>query len=373
MAKSTKTILIVLCCLVTACCVAVGVGTVVKDKEPSTTLPTVSQTGGSQNESDEPTKSPTSDLQEDLSKLILGKWRDSANMSGFEFFSDGTVEITYVNLTVPIINIPVNGTTKGTYTLNGDKLTTKFSIYSATIEDTYKVSVKGSELSMTNLEELETATYMRAKESETTKPQNQTTVPSSKNNSDILYDDELIGSWVDTEKNKYKFDYDGSVTLTLGGKNYDGIYLTDDGKITIQYASNGKKVTEKYSYTVSKNSLSLEKNGSENLFIREGTGSAAVSDDELLGIWRDGANMSGFEFKPDGICEITYVNFTIPVVNIPINGTFTGSYSVKGNQITISASIYGSSTRDVYEFSVSGNVLTLENVENGDVRTLMKQ
>lgn len=370
MAKSTKIIAIILCSLVAACCVTVGVGTVLNDKDTEN-LPTVSQT-----QSTAPTVSstaePTTEKKDELSELILGKWRDSADMSGFEFFPDGIVEITYVNLTVPVINLPVNGTTKGSYSLEGDKLTTKFSIYSATIEDTYKVSVKGNELSMTNLEDSETATYLRAKETETTEPVKQTTEPTSKK-TDVLYDDEIIGSWVSFAGDEYEFDYDGEAEIEIGGKEYEGIYVADGSKITLQYKKNGNKVTEKYNYTVNKNSLTLKGDGAEILLTRKGTGTTVVSDDDLYGVWRDSANMSGFEFGPDGICKITYVNFTVPVVNIPINGTFTGSYSVSGNKITISATIYGSSIRDVYEFSVSGNTLTMKNLDTSNVQTLTKQ
>jgi hypothetical protein len=44
--------------------------------------------------------------------------------------------------------------------------------------------------------------------------------------------------------------------------------------------------------------------------------------------------MSGYEFKEGGVVVITYVNLTVPVVNIPINGSFTGSYSISGNKVT---------------------------------------
>ena len=374
MAKSTKIIAIVLSCLVAACCVTIGISTVMHDDKPTTTLPTVSQT-----QQTSPTVSTTTQTttakKEDFSRSILGLWRDSADMSGYEFFSDGTVEITYVNLTVPVINLPVNGTTKGIYTLEGDKLTTKFSIYSATIEDSFRVSVKGNELSMTNLKEGETATYRRVTQSETTTTTtkvHETTFPTTVKN-DVLYDDELIGAWVDNEGDRYAFSYDGSVEIRDDDESFSGIYLTDNGKLTIQYVDSGKKKTEKYTYTVSKNSLSLIEGKDETLFIREGTGTVNDEEDDLLGVWRDGANMSGFEFESDGICKITYVNFTVPVVNIPINGTFTGTYSISGNQITISASIYGTSIRDVYEFSVSGNALTMKNIDTGDEINLMKQ
>ncbi len=368
MAKSTKIIAIILSVLVAAVCVAAGVSTVKEKSDPD--LPTV---GGSTTKPTVSITETTTKAPKELSELILGKWTDSANMSGFEFFSDGTVEITYVNLTVPVINIPVNGKTKGTYTLEGDKLTTRCTIYSATIEYNYTVSVNGNNLSLTDLEDLETTTYMRKTETaETTTKVKETTLPPTKNNAG--YDDEIIGSWENSKGEKYEFDYDGEVEITAGGKEYDGIYIAEGGKITLQYKKNGSKVTEKYTYTVRKNSLTLKGEDGEIQLVREGTNNVATgSEDDLLGTWRDSADMSGFQFKPGGLCEITYVNLTIPVVNIPINGTFTGSYTVKGNKLTITVSIYGNPIVDEYEYSVSGNTLTLKNTDSNNAITLTKK
>lgn len=368
MAKSTKIIAIILSVLVAAVCVTAGISTVKEKSNPdlptvgnSTTKPTVSVT------------EPTTKAPKELSELILGKWTDSADMSGFEFFSDGTVEITYVNLTVPVINIPVNGKTKGTYTISGDKLTTRCSIYSATIEYNYKVQIEGNELKLTDLEEFETATYMRKTETEeTTTKVRETTLPTT--NKNVGVDDEIIGSWETSNGAIYEFEDDGDFELTVSGKEYDGIYLAEGGRITLQYTKNGSKVTEKYTYTVNKNSLNLKGDGNEIQLVREGTNNvAAGSEDDLLGTWRDSADMSGFQFKPGGLCEITYVNLTIPVVNIPINGTFTGAYTVKGNKLTITVSIYGNPIEDEYEYSVSGNTLTLKNTDGGNTITLQKK
>lgn len=371
MAKSTKIIMVVFCSLVAVLCVAIGVSTLKTDSEKKgENLPTISQNTTVQ--STAPTETTTA-KSENLSDKILGKWRDSADMSGFEFFEDGTVEITYVNLTVPIINIPVNGTTKGVYTIEGDKLTTKFTIYSATIEDTYTVSVNGNNLSMTNLDGNETTTYMRVKKEAETTTAKTTTHPSTTKQSSVLYDDELIGSWESYDGAVYSFDYDGNFELAKNGSNYSGIYLTDEGKITLQYADGSSKVTEKYSYTVTKNSLSLSGNGEEILLSREGTGSFSSNEDDLFGVWRDSTDMAGYEFKPGGICEITYMNFTIPVVNIPINGTFTGTYEVKGNKVTVSANVYGNAINDEFEFSVSGNTLRMKNTDTGTEFTYMKK
>ena len=368
MAKSTKIIAIILSLLVAAVCVTAGISSV-QNKDDTTTLPTA----GSSTKPTVSVTETTTKPQKNLSELILGKWTDSADMSGFEFFDDGTVEITYVNLTVPVINIPVNGRTKGTYTLDGDKLTTRCTIYSATIEYNYTVSVNGNNLSLTNLDGLETTTYMRKTEAaESTTKVKETTLPTTKKNTGI--DDEIIGSWENSKGEKFEFDHDGEAEITLSGKEYDGIYIAEGGKLTLQYRKNGTKVTEKYTYTVRKNSLTLKGDSGTIELSREGTNNApTVSEDELYGTWRDSADMSGFRFKPGGLCEITYVNLTIPVVNIPINGTFTGAYEVKGNKITITVSIYGNPLEDEYEFSVSGNTLTLRPTDGGNTITLQKK
>jgi len=91
---------------------------------------------------------------------IIGKWMDSAGMSGYEFLEGGRVNMTYVDLAQ--FGVPFNGKATGLYTLEGDTLTVKFSIYTATIKKTYRVSITQNELSMFDLEERETSTYARA-------------------------------------------------------------------------------------------------------------------------------------------------------------------------------------------------------------------
>ena len=95
----------------------------------------------------------------DLAADILGKWTDSAGMSGYEFLEGGKFSWTYVDLEG--FGVPFNGKTSGVYTLEGDTLTVKFSIYTATIQKTYRVSITQNELSMFDLEERETSTYVR--------------------------------------------------------------------------------------------------------------------------------------------------------------------------------------------------------------------
>ncbi|MBQ8504137.1 MAG: hypothetical protein IJ491_07660 [Clostridia bacterium] len=343
---------------------------------------TVTQTEGSNDASDTTSQGgadttsaeiTTYEPESQLAELILGKWTDSANMSGYHFYMDGTVEMTYVNLTVPIINVPINGTSKGVYTLDGDKLTTKFSIYSATIDNTYIVSVENNTLSMYNIEEGETATYARASAdtSTTATAQGETTAASSEGGN--VDGTELVGSWVNSDGTVgYSFNKDGTAKITIDGESFSGVYMTVEDEITLQYTAGERKITEKYTYTVSKNSLSLEDGKDTILLVRKGTTFSPSSENELLGIWRDGANMSGYEFLEGGVAKVTFVNFTIPVINMPINGTFTGSYAVSGDEITVNYSIYGNSITDKFTFSVNDNVLSLVDDE-GETSTYLKQ
>lgn len=386
MRKSTKIITIVLACTVAVCCVIIGVGSVVNTDETTTTYQGDTTTAPAVNETQSSTTAPaetTKPATSDLSELIIGKWTDSVNMSGFEFFENGTVSFTYVNL--ESLNIPFSGTAEnGVYTLEGNRLTVKYSIYTATIDKTYEISINGDVLSMKDLEEFETLTYKRAKAEDTTQG---TTAGTQATTEGKSVGDELVGSWINADSSiKYKFKADGNVTVSLSNVvlptvgtapvsgSYNGVYLTDDNKVTIQYTVNSAQITEKYSFAVTKNSIKLtDQTGNTINLVREGTSFTPANEDDLLGVWRDGANMSGYEFKENGIVKITYVNFTIPVVNIPLNGTFPGGYEVNGNELTVSFSIYGNTISDTYTYEINGNVLTLTNKSNNNVSTYMKK
>lgn len=359
----------------------IGTAKIISDKKDTqTTLAPSDVAPSSQNGetgTDASAETETTAVAQNLSELILGKWTDSANMSGYEFFADGTVNITYVNLTVPFVNIPINGTAKGTYTLNGDMLTTKCSIYSGTIDDTFRVSIENNSLSMFNVEEHETATYTR--DNSASDPTN-----TSGGQAD---ETELTGSWTNSDGSvKYSFNQDSTVDMVFVSASvpsvsskpvsgsYKGVYVTDGNTVTIQYSVDSKKITDKFEYTTSKNTLTLQSENDTTLFIRVGTESAPdiSSDDGIIGKWSDGANMSGYEFKPGGVVVISYVNFTVPVINMPINGSFTGSYSIDGNKISINYSVYGKAVNDVFTYTISDNALNLTDSE-GKTTTYIKQ
>ncbi len=138
--------------------------------ESTTTAPAVSgqtqstsQTAPTDSQMNSTTAAPSSSVNTvtgNLATDILGLWKDSAGMSGYEFLEGGKFNWTYVDLAG--FGVPFNGKTSGSYTLEGDTLKLKYSIYSATIKKAYRISVTGNELSMYDLEEFETSTYLKA-------------------------------------------------------------------------------------------------------------------------------------------------------------------------------------------------------------------
>lgn len=334
----------------------------------------VSESASSAPLSESTTAAPT------LAESLVGKWMDSAQMSGYEFFSDGTVTVTYVNLTVPVIDLPINGTANGTYTVNGNTVEVKFSIYAKTISKTFEATVvPGNELTLKNKKDGEVSTYSFVKKSESTTASSTTTPPAQ-----TISGGEIVGAWENGDASiKYGFNNDSTVDISFNNGRmssvssgvlngtYKGIYMTNDNKLTVQFMMNEKKVTQELTYSISGNTISLtEKSGETTLLVRGGTGyNTSSSASDLIGKWTDGANMSGFDFKQGGSVDVTYVNFTVPVINMPINGTYGGTYSVSGGRVTVNFSIYGKTIINSYEFSVAGDTLTLKNVEDGEIKT----
>ena len=372
MTKSTKIIIAVIAATLVVCiAVIAGVSIAKSRRQPEVT--TASNASAPSSVSESTTAAPT------LQELLVGKWMDSAQMSGYEFFSDGTVTVTYVNLTVPVIDLPINGTANGTYTVTGNTLNVKFSIYAKTISKNFEASVvPQSELTLKNVEDGEVSTYAYVKKQESTSLS--TTTPPAQ----VVNGSEIVGVWANGDSSiKYGFNNDSTVDISFNkgrmssvssgelNGSYKGIYMTNGNKLTVQFMMNESKVTQELTYSVSGNTMSLtESSGETTLLVRGGSGyNSSSSASDLIGKWTDGANMSGFNFKQGGSVDVTYVNFTIPVINMPINGTYSGTYSVSGGRVTVNFSIYGKAIINSYEFAVAGDTLTLKNVEDGEITT----
>ena len=361
MNKTTKFLVALMALGVAVVCVGMGYTAVKNGEDTTTTVVTVNPTGTTATTT-QPTTETTTEKEPELAELLLGKWSDSAGMSGFEFFSDGKVSFTYANL--QSLGISFDGKVEnGTYSLDGDRLTIAYSIYTATIDKTYEITISGDELKMYDLEELKTSTYVRTdkfKEPETT--------------AGVSVPDELLGSWENKSLSKtYKFSNGGKVVVAIDGEGFDGVYVTENNSVTIQYTAYNKRITEKYTFAVTTSTLSLtDEQGTFN-YNRMGTDSSQSKDNNILGLWRDSANLSGYEFKEGGVVSVTYVNLTIPVIDVPVNGTFTGGYEIENGVLSLTYYIYGKKISDSYTYEISGNALKLKNTETGNVSTYIKQ
>lgn len=315
----------------------------------------------------------------DLRSQLIGKWMDSAGMSGYEFFSDGSVKMTYVNLAA--FNIPLDGKADGVYLLEGDKLTIKFSIYTATIENKYTVKIDGKTLSMYNLEEHETSTYARVDEA--IQGTTGTTVPTT-SSAPVSGLNGLNGTWVSADGTQtYTFAYDGQLTAVFCNADKtvcttnEGIYLYQEDSLVIQYYQQNVSVTKSYSWSIISDVLTLtDENGKATMFTRTDpsqSGQSVSSVESLYGTWTDSSNMMGYEFLSDGTVNVKYVDLVIPVLNMPVKTTVPGTYTVNGDEVTVTHSIYGATIRSTYRFSVRDNVLTLVNTEDGNTSTFMKK
>lgn len=388
MTKSTKIMMSVIGSVL-ALCIVVTAGVSISKMGDTPDEATTIGSSAEETTAEETIAVPETTLppEEALKTAILGLWRDSADMSGYKFQTDGYVEVTYVNLTVPVINVPINGTAKGTYSLKGNELTVSFSIYSKTITKKYTASVENNTLSLIDREDGETATYTKVDESEevSTTMQNAQSITTQP----VVIPSGIYGDWISGAGDiEYTFFENGTFCVTykdakvpeiskgeINGK-YNGVFMTDDDEdsIVLQFSMDSKKVTVKYDYKLTQNALSFE--GSEDdttIFVRKQISSAPADASSLLGAWSDSADMSGYNFKDGGIVEITYVNFTVPVINMPINGTYNGTYTLDGNRIRITASIYSNTISDEYTYSIDGNTLTLTAVDDGEISTYHKK
>lgn len=369
MSKSSKVMIVIMLCILTACAASIGIVSVVKSHEANQV---VTDSSGNPALVIGSTTTTAPVIITDLKTDIIGKWSDSSGMMGYEFFENGMVNVTYVNLTVPVVNIPINGTAKGAYNINGDVLTVNFSIYSGNIKKVYTARVDNNTLILTDHKDGDITTMMRSG-TQVTIPSTSSnivgsTIPSSAPNNSI------VGVWKSSDNNvEYDFHSDGTIAIKLFGNNssssFTGVYLLNNNEVTIQYTADGKLLTNKFTYSINDPSLVLtDENKNATLFVRNGSSSQA-----LLGKWADSSGMSGYEFNKDGTVKVTYVNLTVPVVNIPITGTFNGSYTVNGDTVKISYSIYSNSVTDEYRYSVTDSALTLTNLKNNDVTSYIRQ
>ena len=243
--------------------------------ESNATVPPSAQSSAAQTAPTTASSESTTASAQDLSGAILGKWMDSAGMSGFEFSADGKVSFTYVNLSS--FGVPFDGTARnGLYTLEGNILTIKFSIYTATIEKEYEVSIENDVLSMRDIEEKETSTYTRAKsdsESSTSSVAIPTvSVPSTTQaETTSPVSGTLEGRFLSGDKkSEITFNADGTVNVKIKRDDFSGVYQVTDDKVLIVYIDDGESISENYDFTLQGNILTLTSSkGEASVYVKQ--------------------------------------------------------------------------------------------------------
>ena len=212
------------------------------------------------------TSQNTSETQKDtgVGRHILGAWTDNANFSGYEFFEDNTMKVTYFNMASIGLEDVIEGTYSGTYTLDGNALTVSYTIYSKAVTKSYKVKVDENTLTLTD-ESGDEAIYVR--KDAASKMENA--------------DKELLGAWSSTLSG-YEFKDTGVVTITyidlssiginlpISGK-VDGIYTLDGDTLTVKYSIYSGVIEKTYKYSVSGDTLTLTDlgNGDKGVYTRK--------------------------------------------------------------------------------------------------------
>ncbi len=106
------------------------------------------------------------------------------------------------------------------------------------------------------------------------------------------------------------------------------------------------------------------------------TACSASPEKKLIGSWRDSTGMTGYEFKEDGKCVVTFADVKVPILNVNFNGAVDGVYTVAKRDdglyyVTVTYTIYAKSVTKDYMFTVEESALTLTDTQDNSVTVLM--
>lgn len=169
------------------------------------------------------------DKEKTLKELIVGSWTDNANFSGYEFKEDGIMKVTYFNMELLELDDVISGTYTGTYSIDGNKLTVNYTIYSKAVTKTYTAKADENTLTLKDASG-DSAIYVRKGAS--TKMEN--------------VDKKLLGKWK-SNLNGYEFKDTGVVAITYIDLSSMGITLPINGTVNGVYTLDGDVITIKYS------------------------------------------------------------------------------------------------------------------------------
>ncbi len=99
-------------------------------------------------------------------------------------------------------------------------------------------------------------------------------------------------------------------------------------------------------------------------------------DKLIIGSWRDSTGTTGYEFKEDGSCVITYADVVVPIINIKYTGTANGTYSITKLEdgtynVKIIYTIYNKTVTKEYKFTVENSALHLTDITDGTLTVYM--
>lgn len=204
------------------------------------------------------------------------------------------------------------------------------------------------------------------------------TSSSAHTDSNTSQEELLLGEWRDNANfSGYEFFDNGTMKVmyfnmasinleNIVDGTFSGTYKVDGDRLEISYTMYSKSNTEKYTFKVENNTLVLKKGTDEAVYVRRGTESLAMEnlDPNLLGKWS--SNLSGFEFKENGVVSITYINLESLGINLPISGTVDGVYSISGDELKIKYSIYTGVIDKTYSYSIEKDTLVLTEKGTGE-------
>ena len=107
------------------------------------------------------------------------------------------------------------------------------------------------------------------------------------------------------------------------------------------------------------------------------TACGGKSPDKLIvGSWRDSTGTTGYEFKEDGSCVITYADVVVPIINIKYTGIANGTYSITKLEdgtynVKIIYTIYNKTVTKEYKFTVENSALHLTDITDGTLTVYM--
>ncbi|QAT48460.1 hypothetical protein EQM14_00945 [Caproiciproducens sp. NJN-50] len=72
--------------------------------------------------------------------------------------------------------------------------------------------------------------------------------------------------------------------------------------------------------------------------------------DRIAGVWKDSYGLTEYRFNQNGTMKIEALNF----------GSFKGTYSIQGSQITMQYKIVVKNVKETYDYRIDGDTLYLD-------------